>query len=162
MSGFCTPHSCNMAGPSWLSCIESVPNSEANLYTARYRWDCRQCPHLRGVPYSECPLQRGSTVLGKTHTTPLAHNYNTHFWPMYVSVCNKTHNVLSTLSSAFASFSLSLLLSSFLSCFASFLRSSLEEDGARRLVCVTIFPLNRCAMVTDTIVGRVTCPKQRL
>ena len=30
--------------------------------------DSRQCPHQRGVPFSECPLQRGSTVFSLRST----------------------------------------------------------------------------------------------
>ena len=31
-------------------------NSEVDLYTALCGWDRRQCPHYRGVLYSDCPL----------------------------------------------------------------------------------------------------------
>ena len=42
--------------------LRGVSNSEVDLNTALSGWDCRHCPHQRGVPYSECPLQTGSTV----------------------------------------------------------------------------------------------------
>ena len=114
--------------------------------------------------FERCPIFRVSHIervycTRQGHTQPPWYTSTIHTFDQHTQVCAKKHalHVLSTLSSAFASFSLSLLLSSFLSCFASLLRSSLEGDGARRLVCVPIFPLNRCATVTDTIVGRVTC-----
>ena len=49
--------------PVW----RGAPNSEVNLYTVLCGWDSRQCPHYRGASYLECPLQRGSTVLPKSH-----------------------------------------------------------------------------------------------
>ena len=44
--------------PGVCSVWRGVPTLEVDLYTGLCGQDCRQRPHKRGVPYSECPLQR--------------------------------------------------------------------------------------------------------
>ena len=60
----CTVHTMYSTIQWILSIVETIETQLAvlyrevflDLYTAQCGWDCRECPHYRGILYSECPL----------------------------------------------------------------------------------------------------------